>query len=576
MGEKPKIIVEAERPRITLERVFDAPRRQVFEAWTKAEHVKCWYSPGGFAVCDCDIDFRVNGKWRVVLRGPQGQEHGVSGEYREIEAPERLVQSFRYDGEPQAEAVETLVFSEKDGKTLLTSTVVHTSAENCDWHVKSGLQDGATQVLDRLADHLESGAVTTPGVGQAHESPDVAARKAKRVRQMAAAALAVVVLAGGGLYWSSHWDLAAHYVRETVARGSVIRTVSVNGTVNPVGVTPIKADAPGKIEAIYCDAGAKVKAGQLCAKIDARPYQSIVDREKAELAVALAQLGKDGARLARAKADLERNQHSAKRSARARSALDKSQAAYEQAQARATLDEAAIARGRAALQAAESNLAHVAIVSPIDGTVASRNIELGQTVGTSDEERAVFLVAPDLAAMQVDARVNAKDVGEIKLGDKASFTVDALPDRVYTGEVSQIRRSPPIDQDVTGQGVTGQGVTGQDVAGQDVVLINAPNPDLSLAPAMKATVQIVVDRRDNVIRVPNQSLHYSANRLDAGGRGGATPQSDTRLWLLRNGKPAAVTVQLGLDDSAYTEIVEGDLLPGDQLILAEDGGRSRR
>lgn len=570
MSGKPEIIIEPERPRITLERVFDAPRRRVFDAWTKAEHVKCWYSPGGFAVCDCDIDFRVNGKWRVVLRGPHGQEHGVSGEYREIEAPERLVQTFRYDGAPQVEAVETLAFVEKDGKTILTSTVIHKSAENRDWHVKSGLQDGATQVLDRLSDHLESNGVATPGAEQTLESRDRAARRAERVRRTAAAALAVLALAGGGLYWSSRQDVAARYVRETVGRGSVIRTVSMNGVVDPIGVTSIKADAPGKIEAVYCDIGAKVKAGQPCAKIDPRPYQSAIDREKARLAGALTQLEKDEVRLARAKADLERDRLLAKRRTGARSALDKSQAAYEQARARATLDEAAIAESRAALQAAQTNLAHAEIVSPIDGTVVSRNVEVGRAVGTSDEEQAVFLVAPDLAAMQVDVRVNAKDASEIEIGDKASFAVDALPDRVYTGEVGQIRRSPPAGQDVAGQNVAGQDVAGQDV----VVVIDAPNPDLSLALGMKANVQIVVDRRDDVIRVPNQSLRYSADRLDAGGRGGETPRSGARLWLLRNGKPTAVTVQLGLDDGAYTEVVEGDLLSGDQLILAGDGGHA--
>lgn len=562
MGGKPQIILEPERPKITLERVFDAPRRRVFEAWTKAEHVKCWYNPSGFVVCDCDIDFRVNGKWRVVLRGPQGREHSVSGEYREIETPERLVQTFRYDGAPQAEAVETLVFSEKDGKTLLTSTVVHKSAQNRDWHVSSGLEDGATQVLDRLSDHLESTAAETEGAERALEIADTGARRTRRVRQIAAAALAILVLAGGGVYWSSRQDVAAHYVTETIGRGSVIRTVSVNGTVNPVGVTPIRADASGRVEEVACDSGAKVKAGQLCAKIDPRPYQSTIDREKAELAGALAELEKDERRLARAKADLDRNRISAKRRASARTALEKSQAAYEQAQARAALDEAAIAKSRAALQAAEIGLAHTQIVSPIDGSVVSRNVEVGQTVGTSEEERTIFIVAPDLAAMQVDARTDAKDANEIKLGDKASFTVDGVPDRVYTGEVSQIR-----------QRAIGGEAAGRDATALDVV-IDASNPDLSLALGMKAAVQIVVDRRDDVIRAPDQSLRYSANRPDASGRGAETPQNGARLWLLRNGKPTAVTVRLGLDDGAYTEVVGGDLLPGDQVILAEDGGQA--
>lgn len=557
MGVEPEFIIEPERPRITLERVFDAPRRKVFEAWTRADEVKCWYSPSGFVVCDCDIDFRVNGKWRVLLRGPKGQEHRISGEYREIETPERLVQTFRYDGAPQAEAVETLVFAEKDGKTLLTSTVVHESAENRDWHVRSGLREGATEILDRLSDHLASSAADATGAARALASSGAPTLRARQIWKIAAAALALAALAGGGLYWSSRHS-AVQYVKETIGRGSVIRAASVNGVIAPVGAAPIRARAAGAIEAVYCDVGAKVTAGQLCAKLDPAPYRSAVEREKAELADALARQNKDDAQLARTRAESERL---TKRKTASQNARDKARAAFEQAQARAASSEAAVARSRAALQSAEASLAQANIVSPIDGTVTSRNIEAGRSVGAGENETPLFVVAPDLAAMQVDARVDDENGAGIEVGDKATFSVESVADRVYSGEVSEVRPSP-----------TGREGADEDSASRDVV-IAAPNPDLSLAPGMKATAEIVIDRRDNVIRASDRSLRYSADR-PASGQGPQAPQGGARLWLLRDGKPTAVTVQLGLDDGSYTEIVGGDLLPGDEVIVAEDDGRS--
>ncbi len=217
----------------------------------------------------------------------------------------------------------------------------------------------------------------------------------------------------------------------------------------------------GKIEALYCDRDAKVKAGQLCAKIDPRPFQTVIDREKADLAIAQARLKKDEVRLDRAKAASERSQILANRGAISRTALGNSRADYKQAQARTKLDEAAIARRRESLHAAEIDLDHTEIVSPLDGTVVSRNVERGQMI-RAGKEKPLFLVAPDLTVMRVDTKVSARDIGEIKLGDEASFTVDALPARVFAGKVSQISQSPQMIQD---------GVS------HDVV-ISAANPDL--------------------------------------------------------------------------------------------------
>ncbi len=156
MAEKTSIIVEPGKPTIVITRVFDAPRRLVFEAWTKPEHLARWWGPRRLTLSVCEMDFRPGGAWRFVLRAPDGTDYGFGGEYREILPPERLVYTFRFDGAPGAEAVETLTFVENDGKTTVTNSMLHTSVENRDAHVRSGMEEGVLQTMERLAELLDT------------------------------------------------------------------------------------------------------------------------------------------------------------------------------------------------------------------------------------------------------------------------------------------------------------------------------------------------------------------------------------------------------------------------------------
>ena len=297
--------------------------------------------------------------------------------------------------------------------------------------------------------------------------------------RMQAAALAVLALGGG-------W-LAVHYFTQKLEPGSAVRTLTASGVVIPTSTSPLRARVSGVIQALYCTANTNVKAGQLCAKIDPHPYQLVVDQDKADLMAAEARLQKDNVDLARAKATFERQEAMAKRRPISRKAIDKSRKIYEQAQAQAQLEEATVAQLQAALHAAEINLDGTDIISPIDGTVVSRNVEMGQTVAAGTDT-PLFLVAADLTVMQVNANVSENDIGEVNLGDKASFTVEAFPNRAFAGEVTQIGRSRQ---------------TIQNVVIYDAV-ISAPNPDLLLKPGMRATIRIVIDRRDDVLRAPNK------------------------------------------------------------------------
>jgi RND family efflux transporter MFP subunit len=376
---------------------------------------------------------------------------------------------------------------------------------------------------------------------------------------MAAAAIAVLAFGGGFLTWALYRGSMAHYVTQKIERGPIVRTVTAYGVVGPAATAPVLARVSGMIQALYCDVTMKVKASQLCAKIDPRPYQIVVDRDKADLVAAEARLKKVKVDVAQAKAAFERHEALAKRRAISRKALNKSRKAYERAQTQMNLDEAAVAQLQAALRAAEINLGYTDIVSPIDGTVVSRNVEIDRSVSAGSEAPPLFLVAAELSIIHIDANVSEKDIGEVKLADEASFRVETFPNHSFAGHVTQIRPSPQ---------------TYERVAIYDV-MISALNPDLLLEPGMTATIRIVIDRRDDVLRAPNQVLRYVPKDVAVPSSADgpkAAPDGWSQLWILRGGKPTPITVQLGLDDGAYTEIVMGDLQPGAELIIGESGG----
>lgn len=156
MTAKTSFTIDPKEPTVVIRRVFDAPRHLVFEAMTRPEHVARWYGFRDSTLSECKIDLRPGGKWRFVILMADGSEHGFGGVYREVVPSKRLVYTFRYDGYPDAEAIETVTFEDQNGKTLMTNTVLHTSIENRDGHVASGMEAGAVESLDRLEELLAS------------------------------------------------------------------------------------------------------------------------------------------------------------------------------------------------------------------------------------------------------------------------------------------------------------------------------------------------------------------------------------------------------------------------------------
>ncbi len=370
--------------------------------------------------------------------------------------------------------------------------------------------------------------------------------------------LALVVIAAVGAWWYFGAGGTVRYVTAAVTRGAVTRTVTATGTVNPVLTIIVGSYVSGVIKDVTCDYNTEVKKGQICAKIDPRPYQTAVDQAKANLAQAQAQLAKDQANLEYAQLTYDRNARLAQTNAISKDALDNSKNALDQAQAQIGVDQAAIAQRQAALEAAEVNLGYTDIVSPVDGTVVSRNVTIGQTVAASFQTPTLFLIATDLTKMQVDTNVSESDIGNVKIGDKVYFTVDAFPKRDFQGKVIQVRQSP---QNI------------QNVVTYDVV-VSVDNNDLALKPGMTAASRIVTAERDDVLRVPSQALRYAPGGLKAatsaaGSRPATAPGHQGDVYALREATPVRIAVTVGLDDDTHAEIVKGDLKPGDKVITTE-------
>ena len=365
----------------------------------------------------------------------------------------------------------------------------------------------------------------------------------------------VIIAAAAAYVWWYTRPEPPHYVTETATRGSIVRSIVTTGTVNPVITVQVGSYVSGVITALYCDYNTQVKSGQLCARIDPRPYQLVVDQDNANLASAQAQLTKDRASLAYAKITYQRDRRLLTGGIVSRDTLDSDRSAYEQAGAQANLDRATILQREAALRAAQVNLGYTDIVSPVNGIVISRNIDVGQTVAASFQTPTLFLIAKDLTKMQVDTNVSESDIGGARVGERATFTVEAYPDKVFAGRVTQVRQSP---------------ITVQNVVTYDVV-VGVDNPRLELLPGMTANTQIITAERDNVLRVPLQALRFSPTGLRPGG----APAPGTRVWVLRAGKPQPVAVTTGLSDDRYTEITGGKLAAGDPIIVNETGPTAR-
>ncbi|HMA28496.1 MAG TPA: efflux RND transporter periplasmic adaptor subunit, partial [Thermoanaerobaculia bacterium] len=296
-------------------------------------------------------------------------------------------------------------------------------------------------------------------------------------------AVAVAALAGF-LLFSRRGSAAPKFRKAKVDRGEVVATVTATGTLSAVTTVQVGSQVSGIIAKLHVDFNSKVVKGQLLAELDPTPFLQTVEQRRADLEKAKVELRNSEISLVRAKS-LNAQQ------LLAQSDLDAAQTTRDSAAA-------TVSQAQAALKQAETNLSYTKITSPIDGVVVSRQYDVGQTVAASFQAPVLFTIAQDLTKMQVLTNIDEADVGRIKVGQVANFTVDAFSDLTFKGTVSQIRLSPQTVQNVVTY----------------PVMLDVPNADLKLMPGMTANVQIPVEDRKDVLRVPNAALRFRPDNAD--------------------------------------------------------------
>ena len=414
----------------------------------------------------------------------------------------------------------------------------------------------------------------------------------------ALAAVALFVVLG-----LNHTPEAQHFTAK-VDRGDIHDVVEATGTINAVITVQVGSQVSGTISKLFVDFNSRVHKGDLVALIDPALFKGAVqqasadvENAKANLVAAQANLEKAKAAFVQAKADNERAVGLTKSGITSQQQLDLAKANYDSAnaavggaQANVTQADAQVSQKEAALAVAQTNLNYTVIRSPIDGTVVARNVDVGQTVAASLQAPTIFTIAQDLTKMQVYAKTDESDVGNIKVGKEVSFKVDAFPKETFRGAVSQVRMNA---------------TTVQNVVTYDTI-IDFANPELKLFPGMTAYVTIPVATAKSVLKLPNTALRYKppmtpeeilamykqygiesnerrrasddAAAGDGESKGGGmqnlprAPRSDSAVvWKLRaDNTMEPVKVSLGITDHAYTEVTavaKGDLKEGDELII---------
>jgi HlyD family secretion protein len=348
-------------------------------------------------------------------------------------------------------------------------------------------------------------------------------------------------------------NATVQYKTMNIEEGSITATVSSTGKVNAVVTVQVGSQVSGTIQKLFADFNSQVKKGQIVAQIDPALFEAQVEQARAKLMNDEANVEKAKVALVDAKRNLGRMEELLAKNLIAQSEKDTAQTANDSSAAALKAAQAQVVQDRAALQLAETNLRYTTIRSPVDGIVISRNVDVGQTVAASLQAPVLFTIAQDLTEMQVDSSVDEADIGKVKVGEEAEFTVDAYPDSPFRGTVHDIYNEPIIVQNV----VTYDAI------------IRVRNPDLTLKPGMTANVTIRVGHREGVVKLPNAALRYRPSKARSSSSASSKPANAGEVWVLKQGKAVPVQVTLGLSDGNFTEVAAGELHPGDQVITDE-------
>jgi len=367
------------------------------------------------------------------------------------------------------------------------------------------------------------------------------------------------------------------YVSENATRGDLTVIVTATGTVQPTNTVDVSSELSGVIRNVLVDYNAQVKAGDALAELDTDKLKAQVDHAQATLNAAKAKVDEAAATVAEQKLNYDRKQHLVSRQAISQQDLDAAKAAYDRAVAGLGSAKAQVAVAEADLRVNETNLAKACICSPVNGIVLKRAVEPGQTVATSLQAPVLFVIAEDPKQMELQVDIDEADVGSVREGQEAFFTVDAYPERKFPARIEQLRYgSEQVEGVVTYKAV-----------------LRVDNEALLLRPGMTATAEIVVNQVKDALLVPNAALRFSppldemAEKPKKSLISMILPSRPTFrkpsereetgasrvVWVLRDGAPVEVPVTIGATDGARTEILGGEIKAGQPVIVDAEMAR---
>lgn len=367
-------------------------------------------------------------------------------------------------------------------------------------------------------------------------------KKALVIAAVAAiAALAVWLLSGGKKEEKITFDTAA------VAPANIMNSITATGTIEPVTSVTVGTQVSGIVSKLFVDYNSVVKKGQVIAELDKTNLMSQLNTAKTQLATAQSQLNYQTANYKRYKTLFEKGLVAA-------DDFDNAKLSYTQAKEQ-------VVSAKEEVQRAQTNLGYATITSPIDGVVLSKSVEEGQTVAASFSTPELFTIAQDLTNMQVVADVDEADIGDVKEGERVTFTVDAYPDDTFEGEVKQVRQ---------------EATTTNNVVTYEVV-ISAPNADLKLKPGLTANVTIYTAERKGVLSVPSKALRFTPQKETVGKMKIVdVANAKNKVWTIEGNSIVAHKVNIGMTDGTNTQIV-GGIAEGTKVItgLNVTGGEEK-
>lgn len=362
----------------------------------------------------------------------------------------------------------------------------------------------------------------------------------------------VIALVIGSIGYNSFKSNQVHYQTQKLDKCTITEVVEASGTINPVNTVSVGSTVSGLMKAIYVDYNTEVKKGQLLAQIDPANFQASVDQNRAQINNAEANLAKLNAEMVMAQKTYNRYKNLYAKNFVARSELDQAESDYLAKKASIGAQQASIAQARASYKTAMTNLGYTKIIAPVDGTIISRDIDVGQPVAASFQAPELFTIAQDLKKMQIEVNVSEADIGKVKEGQDVEYTLDGYQDSTFYGKVTQVR----LDSTTTSNVVT------------YTVIVSVSNDDLKLKPGMTANVSIITNKRADVICAPSIALKYSPEST-------GQKYKNQGIWILDKNKPLRVDIQEGASDDSNVEIISNRVKLGDEIIIGSTGGKKK-